>query len=108
MSHHRPHPRWTSTKEFVDTGERMGFTTPLGQEHHSEDSEGMDSAPSDDLSDGEDATDRESVVRDAVLAMTRTGRYHLCFAFFVASCDLPSVYFLDAHCLCGNSKSERT
>ena len=95
----------------MDTGERMESMTPLGQDHHSKDSEDSDSAPSDDLSDGEDATDREeSVVRDAALAMTGTGRYHLRFAVFVASCDLPGVYFLDAHCLCRNSskKSGRT
>ena len=94
--HHRFYPGWTSTKEFVDTGECMGFMTPLGQDHHSEDSEnseGPDFAPSDGLSDGEDATDRESVVWDTVVAMTGTGRYHLCFAVLVASCDLPSVYF---------------
>ena len=33
--------------------------TPGSQDHHSEDSEGPDSAPSDDLSDGDDARDRE-------------------------------------------------
>ena len=108
--HHRLYPGWTSTKEFVDTGERMEFMTPLGQDHHSEDSDGPDSAPSDDLSDGEDVTDRESVVWDVVLAMTGTDRYHLCFAFLATPCDLPSVYFLYVHCLRRNSfkKSERT
>ena len=73
----------------MDTGECMGFMTPLGQDHHSEDSEnseGPDFAPSDDLSDGEDATDRESVVWDTVVAMTGTGRYPLCFTVLVASC----------------------
>ena len=64
--HHRLYPGWTSTKKFVDTGERMEFTTSLGQDHHSEDSEGPDSAPSDGLSDGEGATDRESIVWDSL------------------------------------------
>ena len=70
----RLYPGWVSTKEFVDTKDRTGFLTATSQGGLRAESNIEDDALSDDLSDGEDAPDRESVLRRAVLGMTQSGR----------------------------------
>ena len=68
------HRGWVSTEEFVDTKERTGFLTATSQGGLVAESNIEDDALSDDLSDGEDAPDRESALRRAVLGMTHSGR----------------------------------
>ena len=71
----RLYPGWVSTEEFVDTKDRTGFLAATSRQGGlSTESNIEDGTLSDDLSDGEDAKDFESVRRRAVSWMTQSGR----------------------------------
>lgn len=64
---------WVSTKEFEDTGEQTGFMASTIPETGNQE----DDVSSWDLSDDEDedATERENILKNAVLGMTQSARY---------------------------------
>eukprot|EP00904_Undaria_pinnatifida_P007445 jgi/Undpi1/3830/HiC_scaffold_16.g07199.m1 len=64
---------WVSTKKFEDTGEQTGFMASTIPETGNQE----DDASSWDLSDDEDedATERENILKNAVLGMTQSARY---------------------------------